>query len=79
MKLPARKPLLSNFPPALSVRELSDLLKVSPVDIIKRLIRAGIMANINQVIDFKTAAAVAADLGFEAHLSKHVAGRYPPQ
>jgi len=60
------------FPPALSVRELSELLKVSTVDIIKRLIRTGIMANINQVIDFKTASAVAADLGFEAHLSRHV-------
>ena len=63
------------FPPALSVRELSELLKVSTVDIIKRLIRTGIMANINQVIDFKTASAVAADLGFEAHLSRHVAGK----
>jgi translation initiation factor IF-2 len=69
-----QKATVIEFPSALSVRELSDLLKVSPVDIIKRLIRAGIMANINQVIDFKTAAAIAADLGFEAHLSKHVAG-----
>jgi translation initiation factor IF-2 len=33
------------------------------------------MANINQVIDFKTASAIATDLGFEAHLSRHVAGK----
>ncbi|MFY9813459.1 MAG: translation initiation factor IF-2 [Dehalococcoidales bacterium] len=70
-----QKATIIELPSALSVRELSDLLKVSAVDIIKRLIRAGIMANINQVIDFKTAAAIAADLGFEAHLSKHVAGK----
>ena len=63
------------FPPALSVRELSELLKVSPVDVIKRLIRTGIMANINQVIDFKTAAAIATDLGFEARLKRRIAGK----
>ena len=71
----AQKATVIEFPQALSVRELSDLLKVSPVDIIKRLIRTGIMANINQVIDFKTASAIATDLGFEAHLSRRVAGK----
>ena len=74
---PVQKAVSIEFPSALSVRELSELLKVSPVDIIKRLIRAGIMANINQVIDFKTAQAIATDLGFEAHLSRHVAGKSP--
>ena len=69
-----QKPTIE-FPPALSVRELSDLLKVSPVDVIKRLIRTGIMANINQVIDFKTAAAIATDLGFEPRLKRRVAGK----
>jgi translation initiation factor IF-2 len=74
-EVPGQKTTVVEFPQALSVRELSDLLKVSPVDIIKRLIRTGIMANINQVIDFKTASAIATDLGFEAHLSRHVAGK----
>ena len=69
-----QKPVVE-FPPALSVRELSDLLKVSPVDVIKRLIRTGIMANINQVIDFKTAAAIATDIGFEARLKRRIAGK----
>ena len=72
---PVQKATIIELPSALSVRELSELLKVSPVDIIKRLIRAGIMANINQVIDFKTAQSIATDLGFEAHLSRHVAGK----
>ena len=69
-----QKPIVE-FPPALSVRELSELLKVSPVDVIKRLIRTGIMANINQVIDFKTSAAIATDLGFEARLKSRIAGK----
>ncbi|MFA6612977.1 MAG: translation initiation factor IF-2, partial [Dehalococcoidales bacterium] len=53
------------LPRALSVRQLADLLGVSPVDIIKELMRRGIMANINQVIDYDTASAVSAEMGFE--------------
>ncbi|MDD5288031.1 MAG: translation initiation factor IF-2 [Dehalococcoidales bacterium] len=71
----AQKPAIVEFSQAISVRQLSDLLKVSPVDIIKRLMRTGVMANINQVVDFKTASAVATDLGFEAHLKRRVAGK----
>ena len=53
------------IPPALSVRQLADLLQISAIDIIKRLMRNGIMANINQAIDYETASAIATDLGFE--------------
>lgn len=65
-----KKPHTVEFPPALSVRQLSDLIDISPVDIIKRLMKSGIMANINQVIDFKTAATVAIDFGYEARLRR---------
>ncbi|MCK5434374.1 MAG: translation initiation factor IF-2 [Dehalococcoidales bacterium] len=63
------------IPHALSVRQLADLLQTSAVDIIKRLMRNGIMANINQVIDYEAAAVVAADFGFEAHLKPWPAER----
>ena len=53
---------------ALSVRQLSELLQVSPVDTIKRLMKSGVMANINQVIDYESAAAVASDFGYEVRL-----------
>ena len=56
------------IPHALSVRQLADLLQTSAIDIIKRLMRNGIMANINQVIDYETAAAIATDIGYEVHL-----------
>jgi translation initiation factor IF-2 len=59
----ARKPI--ELPASLTVRELAELLKTSPVEAIKQLMRSGIMASINQVIDYDTAAVVAADLGFE--------------
>ncbi len=55
------------IPGVLSVRQLADLLKVSAIAVIKQLVRNGIMANINQVIDYEAAAAVASVFGYEAH------------
>lgn len=55
-----------SLPPALSVRQLADLLGVSAIDVIKQLMRNGVMANINQAIDFDTAEVIAADFGYEA-------------
>lgn len=54
------------IPNFITVRELSDLMGVSPIDVIKQLMTNGIMANINQEIDFDTAAIVAEEMGFEA-------------
>ena len=54
------------IPRVLSVKELGDLMSVSPVEVIKELMKNGVMASINQVIDFDTAAIVATDMGFEA-------------
>jgi len=51
--------------PTLSVRQLADLLQVSAIDIIKQLMRNGVMANINQVIDYEAAAAVAAGFDYK--------------
>jgi translation initiation factor IF-2 len=58
---------LIELPHSIAVRSLAELLRVSPVDVIKQLMRNGVFANINQVIDFETAAAVATNLGYEAH------------
>nr|WP_322795913.1 translation initiation factor IF-2 [Tepidiforma sp.] len=54
-----------SIPDALTVKELADLLRVTPVEVIKRLMTNGVMANQNQVIDYDTAAIVAVELGFE--------------
>jgi len=54
------------LPRTLSVRHLAELTTVTEVAIIKQLMRNGIMANINQIIDYETASAVVAALGFEA-------------
>lgn len=56
------------LPPSITVKRMGEVINVSPLDIIKQLMRNGVMASINQVIDFDTAAVVAADMGFEATL-----------
>jgi len=53
------------IPDLITVRQLAELLGVSPIEVIKELIADGIMANINQTIDYDTAAVVASDMGFE--------------
>ena len=60
---PEARPI--EIPRVLSVKELGDLMSVSPVEVIKELMKNGVMASINQVIDFDTAAIVAHDMGFE--------------
>jgi translation initiation factor IF-2 len=47
------------LPYSLSVRELAGLLNTSAVTVIKILMSNGVMASINQQIDFDTAAVVA--------------------
>ena len=61
------------IPHNVSVRQLSEMLKVTVVDIIKQLMRNGIMANINQVIDFEVAEKVAAFYGYKAQLKTQTA------
>ena len=54
------------LPKSMTVHQLALEMKIDPVEVIKELIRNGIMANINQVIDFDIASDVAGQLGFEA-------------
>ena len=54
------------LPKSMTVNQLALEMKIDPVEVIKELIRNGVMANINQVIDFDIASDVAGQLGFEA-------------
>jgi translation initiation factor IF-2 len=56
------------LPPVITVREFAQMIKASPIEIIKALMMNGVMANINQQIDFDTAAVVASEMGFEVTL-----------
>lgn len=54
------------LPAMITVRELAKTIQVSPIEVIKNLMANGVMASINQQIDFDTAAIVAAEMGYEA-------------
>lgn len=56
------------LPASITVRELADSIQASPIEVIKTLMANGVMANINQQIDFDTAAIVAAEMGYDATL-----------
>ncbi|MEO8571236.1 MAG: translation initiation factor IF-2 [Chloroflexota bacterium] len=53
------------LPGTITVKELGELLGVNPADIIRELIKSGIFATINQLVDRDTASLVAGELGYE--------------
>jgi translation initiation factor IF-2 len=63
-----RKTKSIELPTSITVRELAQSIEASPIEVIKALMANGVMANINQQIDFDTAAIVAAEMGYEATL-----------
>ncbi|HEX2980465.1 MAG TPA: translation initiation factor IF-2 N-terminal domain-containing protein, partial [Anaerolineaceae bacterium] len=56
------------LPGSITVRDLALKIKTSPIQVIKILMANGVMANINQQIDFDTAAVVASEMGLTATL-----------
>jgi len=54
------------IPEVITVRDLADLLRETPIALIKSLMSNGVLASINQQVDFDTAAIIAAEFGFEA-------------
>jgi translation initiation factor IF-2 len=54
------------LPASVVIRDLAQLIEKSPIEVIKKLMANGVMATINQSVDFDTAAIVVAEYGFEA-------------
>ena len=55
----------ARIPSALTVKELGDILGISAIEVIKRLMTNGVMASQNQTIDYDTAAVVAVDCDWD--------------
>jgi translation initiation factor IF-2 len=53
------------LPVTIMVKDLADLLGVNVADVIRELIKSGIFATINQLIDRDTASLVASELGYD--------------
>src|SRR6185437_1036405 len=69
-RVEAAKPSSVELPSVMTVKELADVLLVEPVQVMKLLIKNGMMATINQEIDFDTAAIVATEMGIDASEQK---------
>lgn len=52
-----------DVPDEITVGELASLLRMTATEVIKKLMALGVMASVNEVIDFDTAAIVATELG----------------
>lgn len=65
--------LAPTLPPAVTigksvtVQELAGALNLAPVELVKKLMEIGVMAAVNQEIDFDTAAIVCTELGVTVH------------
>ncbi len=62
----AQAPRPVKIPEAITVARLAELINATPIEVMKHLMRAGIMASINQAIDFETASAIAPLYGYRA-------------
>ena len=65
LKLEKQSAKQVSLPPVLTVKQLAELIDVTPVDIIKQLMRNGLMANINQTIDFNVASVITENFGYK--------------
>ncbi len=54
------------LPANIVIRDLAQIIDRSPIDVIKKLMSNGVMASINQAVDFDTAAIVVAEYGYDA-------------
>ena len=58
------------LPETLSVQRLSELTDQNPIDVIKQLMRNGIMASMNQIIDYQMATLVTTAFGIHTTLAE---------
>lgn len=65
-----RQPRPIVLPPTLTVQRLAELIDQSPIDVIKQLMRSGIMAAMNVVIDYDVATNIAGALGIRTTMAK---------
>jgi translation initiation factor IF-2 len=57
------------IPPQIIVKDLAELLHATPNEVIRNLIKHGVFASINQVVEYENAATIAREMGFEPEQS----------
>ncbi len=66
------------LPPQIMVKDLAELLSITPNEAIRGLIKQGVFANINQIVEYEKASLVAQDIGFEPTMSATATTTLPP-
>ncbi|MEC7880724.1 MAG: translation initiation factor IF-2 [Chloroflexota bacterium] len=56
---------LLDLPKQLTAGDLSEIMDISPAEVIKELMRHGVMVNINEIVEFESAVLVAHEFGFK--------------
>ncbi len=69
---PRRQTRTLVLPQTLTVQRLSELLDQNPIEVIKLLMRNGIMAGMNQVIDYEVATLVTSALGVRTSVAESI-------
>jgi len=69
---PKKQQLTVSIPDEITVGELAQRLKVTAAEVVKRLMAMGVMATVNQSIDYDTAYLVADELGAIVNKEVHV-------
>ncbi|NQW23075.1 MAG: translation initiation factor IF-2 [SAR202 cluster bacterium] len=79
-KAPARKAQTRAIvlPETMTVQYLAEVLDLSPIDVIKQLMRNGIMASMNQVIDYQVATLVTTAEGIRTSMAEAPTAAKPP-
>ena len=63
LEVAKKAPLVVKIPDEITVGELASRMKKTAAEVIKQLIKLGVMASVNQTVDYDTAALVAMELG----------------
>ena len=63
LEIAKKAPLVVKIPDEITVGELASRMKKTAAEVIKQLIKLGVMAAVNQTVDFDTASLVAMELG----------------
>ena len=63
LEIAKKTPLTVKIPPEISVGELASRMKKTGAEVVKCLMKNGIMASLSQIIDFDTAAIIAEEMG----------------
>ena len=72
LEIAKKAPTKVSIPDEISVQELASRMKKTGTEVVKALIRNGVMASLSQIIDFDTAAIIAEELGCVVEKEVHI-------